>query len=66
MTSFFTGEIPMESVFDADNMLLPVGYIASSMAWSGCLDAPSYMPAGSSFYSKSASMAAGTICIRPA
>ena len=63
---FFTGDTPIECLIPERNVLEPIGFFESKNAWCGCLDAPDYLPAGSSFYARSAEKASSAYIPRPA
>ena len=49
--TFHTGDISKD--FFLNNIFLRnIRYNDVKTLWSGCIDAPSYLPSGSSFYSK--------------
>lgn len=46
MTTSLTGQLPDSALLD-DSTLAPLPMRAAWCLWSGCLDAPDYIPAGS-------------------
>lgn len=50
--TFHTGDLPIDALIDEQNSLHALRHVDSCAAWSGCLDAPGYVPGGS------------TICVR--
>lgn len=53
MSTFYTGDIPTEALLEEMNVFTKNGmsFIPSELLWNCCLDAPSNIPAGSTFSS---------------
>lgn len=45
--TFATGDIPFESLISKRNNIDDLGFDVSNILWSGCIDAPGFIPAGS-------------------
>lgn len=43
-----TGDVPLDALIARRNNLEPLGYLAAKPLWAGCIDAPDFIPAGSS------------------
>lgn len=49
--TYFTGDVSKD-FFLHNTLTRQIGYNVGKILWSGCIDAPSHIPSGSSFFGK--------------